>query len=112
MISIQFLAVIMLISAGITAAITRKNLLKIIIAVDVIGSGINLFLISIGYREGAIAPIFTGASSLQMVLPTPQALTLTSIVIDLAIVALMLSFTVSIYEKYGTLDTRRGRLKG
>lgn len=112
MISIQFLAVIILISLGLSAAIFKKNIIKIIMGVQVIGSGVNLFLISLGYREGGIAPIFTSASKLQMVLPTTQALTLTSIVIGFAVVALMLSFAISIYGHYGTLDTQKRRLKG
>lgn len=112
MISIQFLAVVILISIGLSTVIFKKNLIKMIMAVHVIGSGVNLFLIALGYREGGIAPIFTSASELQMVLPTPQALTLTSIVVNIAIVALMLSFAISIYDHYGTLCTQKRRLKG
>jgi multicomponent Na+:H+ antiporter subunit C len=44
-----------------------------------------------------------------MVLPTPQALTLTSIVIGLATTALMLAFAVVIYRHRGTLDA--GKLR-
>jgi multicomponent Na+:H+ antiporter subunit C len=39
-----------------------------------------------------------------MVLPTPQALCLTSIVIGVATSALLLSFTMIIYKKYGTVN--------
>jgi multicomponent Na+:H+ antiporter subunit C len=47
------------------------------------------------------------------VLPTPQALTLTSIVIGLATTALLLSFVVVVYRHYGTLDvTEIKELKG
>jgi multicomponent Na+:H+ antiporter subunit C len=44
-----------------------------------------------------------------MVLPVPQALTLTSIVIGVAVLALMLSLVMHIYRKYGTLDVRKIR---
>ena len=54
--------------------------------------------------KGGIAPIFTTAPSEYMVLPTPQALTLTSIVIGVATSALMLSFAVMIYKAYGTVN--------
>ena len=48
-----------------------------------------------------------------MVLPTPQALTLTAIVIGLATTALMLSFVMMIYRHYGSLDVRDvRRLRG
>ena len=48
-----------------------------------------------------------------MVLPTVQALTLTSIVIGVATSAMMLSFAMVLYKKYGTVDSRNIRkLKG
>ena len=39
-----------------------------------------------------------------MVLPTPQAMTLTAIVIALATTALILSLIMLIYRHYGTID--------
>lgn len=107
-----FIAVIILVLLSLFTIVFKRNLIKIVMAVHVLGSAVNLFLISLGYEEGGIAPIFTSASKMQMVLPTPQALTLTSIVINIAVVALMLSFAVSIYTHYETLDTRKRRLKG
>ncbi len=48
-----------------------------------------------------------------MVLPTVQALTLTSIVIGVATSAMMLSFVMVIYRCYGTTNVRKmTRLKG
>lgn len=49
----------------------------------------------------------------KMVLPVPQALTLTAIVIGLATSALMLSLIMMLYKHYGTLDVREiRRLRG
>lgn len=112
MISLPFIASATLITMALFAVLFKRNLIKIVMAVHVVGSGVNLFLVSLGYEEGGIAPIFTDACKTQMVLPTPQALTLTSIVINVAVVALMLSFAISVYADYGTLDTKRMRLKG
>jgi multicomponent Na+:H+ antiporter subunit C len=42
-----------------------------------------------------------------MSFPVPQALTLTSIVIGVAILALMLSLVIQLYKHYGTLDVRK-----
>ena len=111
MIDIQFIAVVLLIVFGMSAVVLKRNLIKIVMGISVIGSGVNLFLVSMGYVEGGVAPIFTNTPNLTMVLATPQALTLTSIVISLAVTALMLSFSVMIYSKYGSLDTRKRRLK-
>ena len=111
MIEMHMIAVAVLVGAGIGAAVLKRNLIKVVMGIEVAAAGINLFLVSLGYREGGIAPIFTNAPGLYMVLPTPQALTLTSIVIGLAVTALMLSFAVIIYESYGSIDTRKRRLK-
>ncbi len=110
MIGLPFLAVAILLSMGLAAVVFKRNLIKIVMALHVMGSGVNLFLISLGYREGSIAPIFTNAPDIQMVMPAPQALTLTSIVINIAVVALMLSFAVLLYEHRGSLDSRKRRL--
>lgn len=110
MISIHFLAVVLMITLGVSAVVFRKNLIKIVMGISVISSGVNLFLVSLGYREGGIAPIFTGATQLGMVLPIPQALTLTSIVISLAVTALMLSLIILLYGHWKSLDTRKRRL--
>jgi multicomponent Na+:H+ antiporter subunit C len=45
--------------------------------------------------------------------PLPQALVLTSIVIDLAFVSFIAALAIRIFEKYGTFDTDKiRRLKG
>ena len=105
--NIPFIAVAGLVIAGLYAVIFRKNLIKMIIGITIIESGVNLFLITLGYREGSIAPIFTSAPSGVMSFPVPQALTLTSIVIGVAVLALMLSLVVHIYRLYGTLDASK-----
>lgn len=109
-----YIAVIIFIGLGIYTLMFKKNLIKIAIGVCLIENGANLFLITLGYRKGAVAPIYTLApSGKSMVLPTPQALTLTSIVIGIATTALMLSIAMMIYKHYGTLDTDQvRRLRG
>jgi len=98
MISIVFLTTIFLIVIGIFGVFFKKDFIKIIIAINIISDGVNLFLVSLGYREGGAVPIFTNALSLNMVSPTPQALILTSIVMDLAITALLLSLAVLLHS--------------
>ncbi len=111
--NLVYITVAAVIIIGLYAALFKRNLIKIVIGVSLIESGVNLFLVSLGYREGGIAPIYTNAPSTYMVLPTPQALTLTSIVIGVATTAMLLSFCVVIYRYYGTLDSRKvRRLKG
>ena len=110
--NIPYIAVACLIIIGLYALVFKRNLIKMIIGITLIESGVNLFLITLGYRKGSIAPIYTSSPGGIMALPIPQALTLTSIVIGVAVLALMLSFVIHIYRHYGTLDVRKvGRLK-
>ena len=110
--NIPYIAVVCLILIGLYALVFKRNLIKMIIGITLIESGVNLFLITLGYRKGSIAPIYTSSPGGVMALPIPQALTLTSIVIGVAVLALMLSLVIQIYRHYGTLDVRKvGRLK-
>lgn len=97
--SLVFLTTIFLIIIGISNILFEKNFIKIIIGINIVSEAVNLFLIGLGYREGGSVPIFTEASSLNMVSPTPQALVLTSIVIDLAITAFLLSLAILLHFK-------------
>lgn len=93
--------------------IAQKNLIKIVMGISILASGVNLFLITLGYREGGVAPIYTGAPQELMVLPVPQALTLTSIVIAVATLALMLSMVIHTYRHTGSIDSEESRtMKG
>lgn len=110
--NIPFIAVATLILIGLYAVVFKRNLIKMVIGITLIESGVNLFLITLGYREGSVAPIYTSSPGGIMSLPVPQALTLTSIVIGVAVLALMLSLVVHIYRHYGTLDARKiGRVE-
>ncbi|KAA0005683.1 MAG: cation:proton antiporter [Thermoplasmata archaeon] len=105
--NIPYLAVAALILVGLYGVVFKRNLIKMVIGVTLIESGVNLFLITLGYRKGSTAPIYTSSPGGLMSLPVPQALTLTSIVIGVAVLALMLSFIVYIYRHYKTLDARK-----
>ncbi|MEF8873066.1 MAG: cation:proton antiporter subunit C [Candidatus Thermoplasmatota archaeon] len=103
--TMPYLAVVILFSIGLYVVLFKKNLIKIIMGIMIMQNGANLFLVSLAYRDGYYAPIFTSAESADMVMPTPHALTLTSIVIGLATTALMLSFTIMIKRHYGSINT-------
>ncbi|HNR24742.1 MAG TPA: cation:proton antiporter subunit C [Candidatus Bipolaricaulis anaerobius] len=103
-----FVVCMILIALGLWALLFRRNLIKIVIGLTLIENGVNLFLVATGYVQEGVVPIYTYAPpDATMVLPTPQALTLTSIVIGLATTALMLSFAVVIHRHKKTLDGRK-----
>jgi multisubunit Na+/H+ antiporter MnhC subunit len=111
--NVPFLAVAALIGIGLYIIIFKRNLIKLVMGIVILEAGVNLFLVSLGYRQAGVAPIYTNAPDGVMVLPVPQALTLTSIVIGVSILALMLSMIVHTYRHTGDIDAERSRrMKG
>jgi len=98
-----YLASIALIALGLYIVIAKKNLIKIIIGLDMMDTGVNLLLISIGYVKGGTAPIENGNYPLY-VDPIPQALVLTAIVIGVSVMALALSIVIGLYRNTGTIE--------
>ncbi|MDR2137316.1 MAG: cation:proton antiporter subunit C [Synergistaceae bacterium] len=109
-----YVVVALLVIMALYSVLTQKNLIKICISIAVLGSSVNLFLVLLGYRQGGNIPIYyLKGQGENMVLPTPQCLTLTAIVIALATTALMLSLVILIHKHYGTLDVDEiRRLRG
>jgi multicomponent Na+:H+ antiporter subunit C len=98
-----------LILIGLYIILIKRNLIKVIIGLGILDTGVNLFLISIGYITKGTAPIFSGSEieAENMVDPVPQALVLTAIVIGVAVLALALSLAIRLYQHYGTLNLRK-----
>jgi len=99
---------------GLYCILRKRNIIKIIIGLGIVEYAVNLFFVLIGYRTHGRAPILAKDQAiLNMVDPIPQALVLTSIVIGLAVTALIVALALRIYEKYGTFDiTKIRRLRG
>ena len=96
---------ILLIMIGLYAALIKKSLIKIVIGLSIVDSGIHLLMIAIGYVKDGTAPIFSGdALSENMVDPVLQALVLTAIVIGFAVTAVALSLVIRLYRHHGTLE--------
>ncbi|WAI01471.1 sodium:proton antiporter [Methanogenium organophilum] len=110
--NVPFFCAGLLVIIGLVVIVTKKDLIKMVMGLALVEAGVNLLLVATGYISGGVAPIFTNAPSTDMVMPTVQAMTLTNIVIGIATTALLLSFVLVIYKKYGTRDvTEMRRLK-
>jgi multicomponent Na+:H+ antiporter subunit C len=97
-----------LILLGIFAMVMYHHLIRIIFGLVLLEAGVNLFLITIGFRANAVAPILVdGQMPAAMVDPIPQALVLTAIVIGVGVQALALALVIKTYQAYGTLDTKQ-----
>jgi multicomponent Na+:H+ antiporter subunit C len=108
-----FLAAALLVAISFFIIVLKRNLIKLIMGIAMMAAGVNLFLVALGYRAGGNAPIYTEVPPGPMVFPVPQALTLTSIVINVAVLALMLTMAIRIYRHTGSLDSEKSRrMKG
>ncbi|TLX75747.1 cation:proton antiporter [Labilibacter sediminis] len=99
---------------GLYGVLTKRNLIKIVIGFSIMEFSVFLFLVMIGYIDGAQAPILIeGMKNTEFVDPLPQAMVLTAIVIGLATTAMLLAIAIRIYKKYGTFDiTKINNLRG
>lgn len=99
---------------GIYGVIVKRDLVKIILALGIQGYAVNLMIVLFGYRNGSIYPILAkGKEVVPMVDPLPQALVLTSIVIELGTTALIVALAIKIFSKYRTFNvTKIRRLSG
>jgi multicomponent Na+:H+ antiporter subunit C len=108
---IYYIASFGLVFIGLYILLTKRNLIKMIIGLSIMDTGVNLLLITIGYVKKGTAPIFSepALNPETMVDPVPQALVLTAIVISVAVLALALSLAIRLYQHYGTLDMKKIR---
>lgn len=103
--------VIIIFLIGVWALIVLDNLVKKIIALNIINTAVILFFILIGYREGATAPIILPGTT-DVVDPLPQALMLTAIVIGLAVTSFALVLIIRIYRAFNTINMSEIEKKG
>ena len=109
---------LMLFMIGLYGVVVKRNLIKIIVSLIILESGVNLFIVMVGYRKAGIAPIMAKTMETQKFVqtavdPLPQALVLTSIVIGLGVTAMTVAIALRLYERYGTYDIKEIRkLKG
>ncbi|MDZ4170823.1 MAG: cation:proton antiporter subunit C, partial [Methanobacteriaceae archaeon] len=97
---------------GIYAALFIDNIIKKIIGLSFITEGVNLFLVTIGYKPGGIVSIFLPGMSREWFFqnsayPLPYAMVLTSIVIGASTLAVMLGIVIILYKKHGTLSSSK-----
>ncbi len=105
---IVYMAISALIALGAYTLVAKENLIKKAIGLGLFTDGIHLLLISIGYKSAGIAPVLTRGMDLRYfsnlsVDPLPQALVLTSIVIELSITVLLLVLIIRYHSMTGKM---------
>lgn len=99
-------AAIILFGIGFATLLFQRNLIRKIIGLNIMDTGLFLFLASMGYIEGRKAPIVTdGVTRMEAYInPVPAGLVLTGIVVSVSVTAVMLALSVRLYKRFHTLD--------
>ena len=92
---------------GILALVLRRDLVIKLLALGLVNAASILFLVSIGDRPGARPPIQLLGEVQILADPLPQALVLSAIVVNFAILALALVFVMILCERYHSTDSTR-----
>jgi multisubunit Na+/H+ antiporter MnhC subunit len=91
--------VAMLIGIGLYCLLTMRNMVKLLIGIEIIAKGITLALIASGYARDNMM--------------VAQSLVITVIVVDVAVIATALAIVININRHTKSLDVRKlTKLKG
>jgi len=96
---------IFLMMVGFYILISRRNLVKKILGLNIFQTSVFIFYISMGKITGGTAPILVeGGGNVVYSNPLPHVLILTAIVVGVSTTAVALSLVVRIQEAYGTIE--------
>lgn len=105
--NINYIGAVALFVIGLRIVVLHSNLIKRIMGLNVMGTGVFLFFVSIGNVTGGVPPIINPDNSQQLYInPIPSVLILTGIVVVVSITVYALSLVIRIYENYNTIDQR------
>ena len=99
---------IILMLSGLFIVVSRGNLIKKIVGLNIFQTSVFMFYISIGKVSGGTAPILLDKTISQSGVlysnPLPHVLILTAIVVGIATTALGLALIIRIREEYDTIE--------
>ena len=102
-----------LVLIGIWAMISKRNLVKKIIGMNITQTAVILFYVSIGAKKGKTLPIIEHAHgadahaaihAIDYINPLPHVLMLTAIVVSVATLGVALALALKIFREYRTLE--------
>jgi multicomponent Na+:H+ antiporter subunit C len=94
-----------LFTVGLYGIVTSRNYVHLIVCLAVLQSSTYVLLVTIGYRTAGAAPIYADIpAGTAAVDPVVQALMLTDVVVEAAVMALLLALAIQVQQHAGTLD--------
>jgi multicomponent Na+:H+ antiporter subunit C len=112
---LPYIVAVWLLVIGMWGVVTSRHLVHMVLCLTVAQSSTYVLLLAVGYRTGGNAPIVTTTvpPSSHFVDPVVQALTLTDVVVEATVVAVLLALTVQAHKRFGTADPdEMGELSG
>jgi multicomponent Na+:H+ antiporter subunit C len=102
---LPYLVAVWVLAWGLYGIVSSRNLVHLVICLGVAQAATYLLLLGVGYRSGAAAPIYADIpAGTPVVDPVVQALTLTDIVVEATVTALLLAIAVQTHKRFGTID--------
>lgn len=95
---------VILMMTGLYITVSRGNLIKKIVGLNIFQTAVFMLYISMGKIIGGTAPILIDDPDAVYSNPLPHVLILTAIVVGIATTALALALVVRIRETYGTVE--------
>ena len=108
-----FVATAVLLVIGLYAILTKKNLVKKLIGLNIAQAAIILIWVAAATKEDATVPVLLDShghgahpvvEAAEYLNPLPHTLMLTAIVVGVATTGVAFALLISIYRRYGTLD--------
>jgi multicomponent Na+:H+ antiporter subunit C len=112
--ALPYLVAVWLLLAGLYGVVTSRHLVHLVVCLGVAQASTYVLLLAVGYRTGGRAPIFSDIPpGTPVVDPVVQALTLTDVVVQATVSAVLFALAVRAHGRFGTADPDRiGRLRG
>jgi multicomponent Na+:H+ antiporter subunit C len=102
---LPYLLAVWIFLVGLFGIVRSRNLIDIAVCVSVCQSATYALLLAVGYRDKGTAPVYSDIpTSRRVVDPVVQSLTLTDIVVAVAVSALLLAFAVKAFDHKDSLD--------
>jgi multicomponent Na+:H+ antiporter subunit C len=110
----QYLVAGWMLLVGAYGIVTSRHLVHLVGCLGVMQASTYVLLLAIGYRPPGRAPIFGDIpSNARVVDPVVQALTLTDVVVQGTVAAVLLALAVQAHRRFGTADPdEMGALRG
>jgi multicomponent Na+:H+ antiporter subunit C len=99
---------------GLWGVVTSRHLVHLVVCLSVAQASTYVLLLAVGFRHDAKAPIFADIpTDTRVTDPIVQALTLTDVVVQATVTALLLALAVQAHKRFGTADPDKlGALRG